>query len=252
MSIHWTNKEFPFCHGEEIVEWDIRSANTSLMKNYNLASKKLIEKIEKLPKEKREPFVGNMIRKDREFGEKLEKAFDDIIEWFLKANKLDRELDVISIKKDAVFVRNRSIKTNTTGAVEFRKKGVYDGVLILPKYEIYHRADGKLPDIKGISDSSIHKHKDGMIEFIDGVFSEARDKFELQRFLKEYSAAYKEKLLPFDAYREFTSESLYRVNMHGATVMMDDIDEIALPYLDISYNYLNVYLEVLHLIIGQN
>ena len=56
MSINKTNTNVPFIHHELINEWDIRSANTSLMRYYNLASSKLISKLEKMEKRDREPY----------------------------------------------------------------------------------------------------------------------------------------------------------------------------------------------------
>ena len=251
MSIHWTNKGLPFIHHEVITEWDMKSANTSLMRFYHLASNDEIDKIESLSKDKREVYVGNKSRRDKEFGQKLEKAFTNIIEKFIQDNGLDRDEDIISIKKDAVFVRNRAVKVSRYGdSVLFRSKGVYSGFMLLPKYEFYITSNGSM-DVKGINDNLLSLHKDGVLEFIAGVFMEAQNDRELQLFMKEYSSLYKDRRLLFNAYRQFDTNSKFRVNLYGNMVDMDDINESLLQYLDISYNYLNVYLPTLKLVIGR-
>ena len=64
---------------------------------------------------------------------------------------------------------------------------------------------------------------------------------KLQSFFKEYVTAYKRKELDFDAYREFNSDSLFRIGgefpMLSDSMIEDDMD-----VLDISYNYINVII----------
>ena len=77
MSVNKTNTNIPFIHHEIIEEWDIRSANTSLMKYYKLANPKLISKFEKMDKRDREVSVGMLIKKNREFANALEKMLNN-------------------------------------------------------------------------------------------------------------------------------------------------------------------------------
>lgn len=48
-----TNRDYPFIHNNEIIEWDIKSANTSLMRYYNLQPNKVIDKLASMPKSQR-------------------------------------------------------------------------------------------------------------------------------------------------------------------------------------------------------
>ena len=89
MSIIKTNRTIPFITNEEIAEWDIHSANTSLMRYYNLCDESLINKIEKMDKDKRVVFIGKMMRKSKEFSIQLEDAFTNILKEFIKANNLE-------------------------------------------------------------------------------------------------------------------------------------------------------------------
>lgn len=247
MSINRTNKDVPFIHHELISEWDIKSANTSLMRYYKLADPKLIEKLEKLDKKDREPAVGKMSRRDKNFSIELERSFTKIIEEFLAINGLDPEKDIISYKKDSVFIRNKPVKQNLIGdCVQFVNKNLYTGCLLLPKYEFYY-SPNKI-DVKGVNDESLPLHEYGTLAFIRAVMEDSRNWIELNQFMKDFSAAYKKRLLPFDAYREFTTSSKFRVNLFGNEVLMDAIDEETLEVTDITFNYINVYLETLKVI----
>lgn len=258
MSIHKTNTRDRFIHHELIEEWDIRSANTSLMRRYKLIPSYQINKIESLPKREREIKVGLLTQKNKDFGFALEEAFTKIIEEFIEANRLDRDNDIVSIKKDAVFVRSRELRRDefgddivdgdgiTRAPVQFVRKNQYTGFLYLPQYEIYYSP--KKIDVKGVADDSLPLHENGMLYLFRSIFEMARDWRELNAFLKEYAGAYKRRELDFDAYREFTSDSKFRVNMFGNELLMDNIEEELLELTDISYNYKHVYLEILKVI----
>lgn len=249
MSIQWTNKDLNFLHHEYIREYDIKSANTSLMSYYGLMPKSDIDMIANMPREEREVTVGKLMRKSREFTDRLEKAFTDIIEEFISSNSLDREVDIISIKKDAVFVRNRTVrKTQFGDSVLFRPKGDYGGFIQIPGFEFYWKS-GKGFDVKGISDELLPLHEEGVLEFMDSIFRESNRTTDLWRFMKEYAGCYKKKELPYAAYRQFDNSSKFLVHMMGQDVQMDMIFESTLEFLDISHNYLHIYLECLKVIL---
>ena len=245
MSINKTNTNIPFIHHESIDEWDIKSANTSLMRYYGLVSEKIVSRFEDMKKQDREIAVGLYCKKHKDFTVALEKSFTDIVNEFINANNLDPETDIISIKKDALFVRNKRVVNNEfgNGTVRFVKKNSYSGCLLIPQYEFYYSKDHI--DVKGISDEVLNLHEDGTLAFISMMMQESNNWIELNQFMKEYAIAYKTRQLPFNAYREFNSSSKFRVNLYGNEVMMDDIDEELIDDTDISFNYVKVYLEAL-------
>lgn len=233
-----TNRDYPFIYNNEIIEWDIKSANTSLMSYYNLQPDKVIQKLASMAKPQREISVGKLMKKDKEFAKNLEESFNKIIQEFMDANQLSWD-DIVSIKKDAVFVKNHKINHIEFGAVHFIPKHQYKHVLLLPKYEIY--ISDSVTDVKGIPDEKLSLHEDGMLDFIRTTMETASEFLKLQSFFKEYVTAYKNKELEFDAYREFNSDSLFRIEgefpMLSDSMIEDDID-----VLDISYNYMNVVI----------
>ena len=66
-----TNRDYPFIYNNEIIEWDIKSANTSLMSYYNLQPDKVIQKLASMTKSQREISVGKLMKKDKEFSIKV-------------------------------------------------------------------------------------------------------------------------------------------------------------------------------------
>lgn len=245
MSINKTNMNIPFIHHELIEEWDIRSANTSLMRYYELVDPRIISKFEKMEKRDREPSVGMYLRKHKDVSIALEKGFTNIIHEFINMNLLDPDHDIISIKKDSLFVRNKSIRCNEfgNGTVRFIKKNSYTGCLLIPNYEFYYSRD--IIDVKGVSDDVLNLHEDGTLAFISILMQESNNWIGLNEYMRDYADAYKKRQLPFNAYREFTSSSKFRVNLFGNEVLMDNIDEDTLEYTNILYNYTKIYLPTL-------
>lgn len=235
-----TNRDYPFIVNAQVTEWDIRQANVSLMEYYGLAEPKLIEKLRDLPKQQREEAVGKLYLKRKEFGKQLEQSFNDIINEFMEANHLTFD-DVVSVKKDAIFVKNHAISKSTFGnTVTFVPKNTYRHVLLLPLYEIY-MSDDKT-DVKGISDEKLPLHEAGMLFFLRNVMYSAHDQLRLDKYFKDFVNAYKKKELDYDMYREFSSSSTFTVRQDGNEMVYDEITEEDMPFLDISFNYINVVM----------
>lgn len=247
MSINWTDTSLPIVHHDIITEWDIKSANTSLMKYYQLAKEKDIDYLKSLSKDKREKAVGMMCLKDKEFSDNLEKSFTRIISEFFQANGLQKE-DCISIKKDAVFVRSKLINHFQFGdSVTFVKKNEYTGFACIPGYEFYYNDKTKKFDVKGINDISLELHKDGILDFVSEIFHYIRNESDLNEYLHAYVSAYKNRELIFDNYRQFNSDSNFLVRMAGAEVYMESITESMMDSVDISFNYINVIIPLIKL-----
>lgn len=246
MSKVYTNKTEPYIYNEYITEWDIKSANVSLLDYYDLADNDTINRLRNMKKSQREVAVGIMCRNDHELMLKLEKAFDDIINKFIISNKL-KDVDIISIKKDSVFVRNINIVNNVFGPVEFVNKNVYNGILLLPKYEFYYNPI-KI-DVKGINDKVLPLHKNGILKFIQNIMECGNKYLEVCAYLHDFIEYYKKRELDLDYYREFTTDSAYKVKIGDNLVYLDNIDESMLMNTDITYNFYNIILETIKIII---
>lgn len=227
----------------------MKSANTSILREYGLAPEKTIDKLENLSSEQRKIRVGLLQRKVKGLSRKMETGFNDIVARFIEINGLT-ENDIVSIKRDAVFIRAKTPKYTTVGKYcTFRPKNEYVAFLLIGGFEIYMRADRSF-DIKGMEDSKIPLHDDGMLEFIRNfLFDFDYDMPGLHQYCKDYVAAYKNLELPLNCYREFNQDSGFRFRSQGTSYTMANINEDTLSRIDIVYNYQTVILPMIQFLL---
>lgn len=233
-----------------IVEYDIRSANTSILEYYHMLPQKIIDDINKYPKEKREVAIGLILQKDKELSKELEKKFTEVMMRFINDNNLDIDFDVLCIKKDAAFIINKTPMITTYGPIEFRPKGKYHTFLLVGSFEFYVNDEDVV--VKGLQKQA-HLHKDGILSLIKDVVDTCRasawDKSAVYKYLSDLVESYKRKELDFEYYREFNSMSKFKVVIEDHVYMYSDISEEDIPDLDISYNYINIILPLVRLFV---
>lgn len=239
-----TNYDYPLIQNSEIIEWDIKQANVSLLSYYQILPEEKIKPLRGLDKKERQVRVGYLL-KDRDLSKRLEKGFNDIISEFLEANHLAWE-DIVSVKKDAIFVKNHAINQTTFGdTVEFIPKNVYQHAILIPNYEFY--VGRSQIDVKGIDDEMLPFHKNGMLHFIKTFLYYRIQYKRWLEFCRDYAQAYKAKDLEYDAYRQFNSASRFIINRGGYQIEQENITEDDLPNLDILYNYVKIILPTINL-----
>jgi hypothetical protein len=165
--------------------------------------------LDALPKKEREVKFGLLLRKNKEFSKNLEIGFNNIVKEFLSVNNLDIDLDVLSVKKDAVFVINHKVNTTTFGPVEFVQKNKYHAYLNLNRIEFYI---GDKTDVKGIGDG-YKLHKEGIVLLIEELFDHIEKGRNPNEFLSEVAELYKKRQLNLEMYRQFDSKCKYKCIM---------------------------------------
>lgn len=232
------NKNIIYLFNTIIYEYDIKSAGINLAKFYNLLPAETIEKLLALPKQKRVVAEGVLKRENKEYNEASKKAFQDIRKLFLDTNALE-ESDIVSIKKDAFFVTKKLDALKFKNVV-FVEKNKYTSYIRLGHNEFYYSPE-KL-DIKGLNDSLIELHKEGIIQLIITFFDtmETKDKRSQLTFMRKIMTDYKFLNLPIDFYREFNMTSKFNCKEDGLTYeeYWDDKKED----LDIMYNLQNIII----------
>lgn len=259
ISINITNMARPFEVNSSIVEWDMKRAGPSLIKELGLLPMEEIERLELLPKNECDIAIGKMQIKNTDFSKALDKAFTDAMNIFLDANNIDKDLDVISIKKDACFVINKKVTQSSFGRyIKFIPKNQYHAYMNVKPFEFYFKRNGEI-DIKGLVGDKkrrseiIKLHEDGMINFLFYIIELAEktnlSSKQMNKFLHDFVEMYKRKELEFDYYREFNVESRFRYQFAGAEAMADYIDESMLQKVDIRYNYIHLILPIINLLV---
>lgn len=253
--MQWNNKLKVFEIDSEIVEWDIKTANLSICREYKLLTEKQIRQIESMPKDKRVRTVGLLERSSKKFAKALEEHFDIVVNQFIEQNGLNKDQDIICIKKDAVFVINKNIpKPNIGEHIHFVRKNVYDAFVRLDRFEFYINND--TVDVKGLQEQQ-HLHVNGICHLMKDVVRTASDvkmnDASMNAYLSEMVNLYKNHELAIEYYREFNSTSAYRIDDNeGNEFVFNDISEEYLDEkgykLDISYNYINIILPLIRML----
>lgn len=252
---NYLNDSIEAVFNKKIIEYDIKSANTSLMKEYSLLPENVIHELEKLPKKDRVVRIGKLMKADKKFKDDLMSAFEHIRKRFFDENDIEDE-DVLTIKKDAIFLFKK-VKNTKIGECHFIEKNVYTSYLYLNKLEIYFKSNLLLEtseiDVKGINDEILKYHEEHMIKFLKHIFllSERNSKEKVLKYIKSFSSSYKKYELDLNYYREFNSSSLIvnRDTNEGYK------SELKYPYeketADLSYNFCNIIAPLARVIIEQ-
>lgn len=239
----WVNENILSLFNKEIYEYDIRSAGINLVIKYKLLPDHIQKKLLAMEKDTRNTKIGLMERDDKEFAKKLSDAFKDIRKMFFESNGLTVN-DIVSIKKDAIFVTRKCVFTIFDN-VEFRIKNTYTSYIRLKKIEFYYSHEKM--DIKGINKVELQYHTDYLIHFITTYFQkmEYGDKGEVLMFLNRFLMRYKKRELDVEYYKEFKPGGVFKLASEDKKTVYTDFPEERKDELDIYYNLKNVVIPII-------
>lgn len=256
--MQWINDGLPLLMNALIVEYDIKSGNTSILRECQLIPEDEIKQIESKPKNERLVLVGLRQRETPGLAREMEKAFDDAVEAFITKNGLDTDTDVLAIRRDAVFVVNRPIRHRKISEnIVFRPKNQYHAYIQLGRIEFYFKQDGI--DIKQFVqadkdvNNALEKLKPGMLSFLQEFVQVAEgcnmDRRKMYRWIADFCTYYKNRELDLEYYREFTRDAAFRVRVMGEETFSDWLSEDMIDDLEIGYNYLNVIVPLMQILV---
>lgn len=241
----YLNSELRYLSNTLIVEYDMQQAGLNIIRKYKLLPDNMIKELTELSKKSTplEPKygkhqadikIGKMQRNNKKLSEGLKEGFRESRDLFLTKNNLS-EQEVLSIKKDAIFVTKHVNETKLDEFINFRPKNIYSGYLLLNNIEIYYSDDKT--DIKNLGEVDEEKHKDYFISFINRFFkkSENCSKEELLKFLRIFIDRYKGLELKQEFYIPFKTAGKYKY-LDGVETDVNYRQD--LHELDISYNYM--------------
>ena len=228
----WSNTTIPYLFNRTIIEYDMKRAGLSLIKEYQLLPPETIQKIENYrTKYEQDVIIGQIERKDKKLVEAKKQAFSSVREKFYYLNDLE-DIEIIDIRKDAIFTTRTCNVTKLGNCIEFRPKNTYTSFLRVgkQKIELFYRSPDQI-DVKGINDTKVP-----LLEFYATFFRkmESGNVEDTIRFLRRTIDQYKNLMLPIDYYREFNANSNYRTLREE---LADDYWEDNKDELDIRYNY---------------
>lgn len=226
----WLNPDIEYLFNNEIIEYDIRDAGFSLIKQFKLLPDDKIRELTSLDKGfERHRAIGMLQRNNSELSKSLSDKFTEIRTIFLGANKLS-DNNIISVKKDAIYTIGPCSKLKF-GSIVFIAKNNYTSYIRFPNVnniEIYY-SSGTM-DVKGIGDVSLNKHRLYMMEFLRHTISmlELKD-IRIKRWITNFIGDYKSGDLD-EFYLEFNNLS-------------KDINPI--------YNYQNIIVPMVQIILRE-
>lgn len=203
----WLNPNIEYLFDQDIIEYDMRDAGFSLIKQYKLLPEEIIRRLSGIEKHQRHIEVGKIQGKDKEFSKALSNKFAEIRKLFIESNKLTDD-EIISVKKDAIFTIGFCSKTKF-GGILFNQKNHYSSYIRFPNVrdlEIYYSSDNI--DIKGMSDSTVNRHRLYMLEFIRKIIDMIEsNNSSVKRYIINFIGEYKNRELDETFYLEFNNKS---------------------------------------------
>ena len=239
----YINDNIFYLFNKEIIEYDMREAGFSLIQEYHLLDDKTIEELKKMGKDQRKIKIGKIQIKNDNLKSGLKEAFKNARRRFFEINDLSDD-DIISIKKDAIFVTKYCKTTKFGDYIEFRPKHEYSSYIRLNKKVEFYYNPTEL-SVKGIGNDKVQLHSDYLIKFINLYFKkmETSDNKDVIIFLRHFIDKYKNRELDVGYYRNFNHESNFTV-FNDDNIYMEYWDEDKMS-LDISYNYFNILLKLI-------
>ena len=240
---NYLNENYQYLKNVSIAEYDIRSAGFSVLKFRKLLPENELLELEKLDKHTRTVKEGLLQKEHPKIAEEIINTLSKVRQAFVLLNKIDTD-NILSIKKDAIFVINQVPQTLVIKDIfEFRKKGVYTSYLQLPgKKEFYYNAREDRLDVKGIiKDASILQENYILKDIKNFLRSGEKVSSDiLFTLLKNYRSKYLNRELPIETYRELDSGYFRFRDFQLKNINPDMLEDI-----DISQNYMNYILPLI-------
>lgn len=230
-----------------IIEYDIKAANISILRQKNIISQEQYEYLNNLPKINREIEIGLMEKQDYSIYETLQDGIIEAKHDLISFNKIDED-QIIRIANDAVYINSDiDLKFTKFGDfVEFRNKSEYNVFCKLNNLVIFCKfldnGDINL-DIKGLDKTNtvleIHKNYMASIIVSTIVLLERSGIQSAIDYLSKICENYIKRKLPIEFYREFNNDCVYKlVQMNSfANFGISSVSESDINLIDISYNY---------------
>ena len=226
-----------------IREYDLSKANINALLYQKVLTKEEYNRFYNMDKKEREVIIGKMISKDRTIYTNIQTGIKEAKRKLFISNNIE-DIDIVSIKNDAVFIVGKLLPYTEFQPFKFVIKNEYNIFLQLQELEVYYSdnfINGEFNiniDVKGIGDNNLILHEHGILDIICevcrrlqrekiedtiGYISIMYDKFINRELGKEY-------------YRNFDAFSMYVIPTFSRFVQLPDITEDMKYAVDINRN----------------
>ena len=238
-------KEFNYVRNEKliksanIIEYDISRANITMLRKYGYLDDELYNYLSRLPKSDREEFIGKMIRDtDTDIYDIIRKGITEAKKQFFEQNQIQND-EVVRIANDAVYVnRPGPILNCQFDDVTFVPKHQYTTFLKLQNLLVFfYIGQNEFVDIDiiGMKEDTMVLHQEYLLSFIVQflIQIERSPIDDVIGGFQEFYSDYLSLKLPVPYYREFNSQSYFKIKNSGWRLSYYDGDP---KNLDIGYN----------------
>jgi len=219
----WFNPNIEYIFHENVVEYDMSSADVSLCEKYKLLSPGKIEQLKLMPKDQRNRSIGVIRRDDQELSKRMQQGLLETRQQFIQSNKLD-ESNILSLHSDAVIFYSKKRINTDFGHVQFRLDKSYTGYIRYDKIELFH-GNGIL-DIK--PKNILTHHRLGLCPHIIKIFEKIENyDLTLLRDLNIFQTLYLQQKFPEYYYTPFGHGKYFNSNLeflaHLANVCLKEV-----------------------------
>lgn len=232
VSVHNYFSKRPYISGR-IVEYDIKSANITMLRKYGKISDEYYNYLSRLPKLDREKEIGLLIRQDKSYFDTIQFGILEAKKQLAIQNNIQPE-SIVRVANDAVYINTPyNLQYTKFNDVEFKEKSISNvyvkigtNILIFVSFI----GDDIDIDIKGISKSHQTLHQNHMVSFIGNLIYmiERVSPVDALKMITDFYNNYVNLRLPVEYYREFNGESFYKIkgsNFHISNpTSLDQID----------------------------
>ena len=231
---NYLNKEIVYLKNTRISEYDIRSAGFTVIKSKRLLPQEELDMLDKMEKHERNVWIGKRILKYPKISEEIINTLAQVRKDFVVLNGI-REDEILSIKKDAIFLIKKVPDTLKVGDFEFRPKATYSSYLYVNQKEFYYSSGNDTMDVKGIPEEAKAQQEKFLLRDLRKILSmgEKLTADQMFTFLKQYRSKYLGRQLEHGTYRDLES-GMFSVDGYA----MDSVSQETLAGLDISQNYI--------------
>jgi hypothetical protein len=243
---NYLNKNLKYIKNAIIREYDMKNAGLSILKHLEIISIKEYNKLmNNYEKHERDMLVGKFLGKNSDVSQALMEGFIDARKEFFEVNDIQDD-EVLSIKKDAIFLINKIPKIEQVNDdYLFRKKNEYTTYINLRGKEFYYDILSDNYDIKGFQEEIYNKQKNYLFEFVKECLKLHSENKKDELFVKllEFKNDFVKRNLPIEYYRDIT-ENCFLFNHNGIYLSLEETKDINSEYLFIDNN-LNFILELI-------
>lgn len=246
-------KNIPYVLNNHIYEYDISKANINILYYYGEIDEKEYSRLCTVDRMVRQKEIGIMELNDRWIYDVIKNGVLEMRKNLIIQNNILDD-NILSCKNDAIFIIGQQPQITKFENIEFKLKNVYTSFFNLNRLEFYYFRDQinnkeKL-DVKGISDKKLKLHEPFMLDFFKAVF-ETID-YDIQEAIMMIRSFYNQLItnnLELGYYRNFDSESLFRIILDGSIYDLEDTNPNNIPYINKDCN-LNILRELWGILSG--